>query len=207
MGDTVESMLSKCGTVLKTDDRKLAAEVVRTDDVVDRLHESIKLFLTETSKRPLDAEQSRRCFEIFGFATNLEHIGDIIDENLMELAAKKIKYRLQFSEQGLKEIEELHRNVLDHLHIGLSVFMSGDVDVARRLIEEKTKFRDLERAAFDSHLERLKSGLTVTLETSSLHLDVLRDLKRIHSHIVAVAYPILEQAGELCATRLKLDEG
>ena len=207
MGDTIESMLLKCGTVLRTDDRKLTAEVVDMDDVVDRLHESIKLFLTEVSKRPLDEAQSRRCFEIFAFTTNLEHIGDIIDKNLMELAAKKIRYRLHFSDAGLNEIEELHRYVLDHLRIGLSVFMSGDVEVARRLIEEKSTFRDLERAASDNHLERLRSGLTATMETSSLHLDVLRDLKRIHSHIVAVAYPILEQAGELLETRLKLVQG
>ena len=206
MGDAVESMLTKCGTVLSNDDRKLVDEVVRMDDIVDRLHESIKLFLTEASKRALDEEQSHRCFEIFGFTTNLEHIGDIIDKNLMELASKKIKYRLHFSEPGLQDIEELHRKVLEHLRLSFSLFMSGDVDVARRLLKEKADFRDLERAAADSHLERLKSGWAASLETSSMHLDVLRDLKRIHSHIIAVAYPILEQVGELRATRLKAEE-
>ena len=45
--------------------------------------------------------------------------------------------------------------------------------------------------------------LPETLATSSLHLDVVRDLKRIHSHIAAVAYPILERAGELRSSRLR----
>jgi phosphate:Na+ symporter len=34
-------------------------------------------------------------------------------------------------------------------------------------------------------------------EITSLHLDVLRDLRRIHSHIRSVAYPVLDAAGEL----------
>jgi hypothetical protein len=38
--------------------------------------------------------------------------------------------------------------------------------------------------------------------TTSLHLDVLRDLKRIHSHICSVAYPVLEEAGELPAAQI-----
>ncbi|MCP6769122.1 hypothetical protein NL529_30175, partial [Klebsiella pneumoniae] len=48
------------------------------------------------------------------------------------------------------------------------------------------------------------------IESSSLHLDVLRDLKRIHSHICSVAYPVLERAGALRPSRLRAvepDEG
>ena len=93
--------------------------------------------------------------------------------------------------------------MVEHMRLGFSVFLSGEVDVARRLIEEKTRFRDLERAAADNHMARLRSGRPESIETSSLHLDILRDLKRINSHITSVAYPILEQAGELRVRRLK----
>ncbi len=203
MGDVVESMLVKSGEVLLTDDRKLLDEVERTDDVVDALHEELKLFLTAVSRKELDDEQSRRCVEIISFTTNLEHIGDIIDKNLMELASKKIRNRLSFSAQGKAEIAELHNRVVEHMRLGFSVFLSGEIDIARRLIEEKTQFRDLERAAADNHMARLRSRQPETIETSSLHLDILRDLKRIHSHIASVAYPILEHAGELRVSRLK----
>ncbi len=203
MGDVVESMLVKSGEVLLTDDRKLLDEVEQTDDVVDALHEELKLFLAAVSRKELDDEQSRRCVELISFTTNMEHIGDIIDKNLMELAAKKIRNRLSFSDQGKAEIAELHNRVVEHMRLGFSVFLSGEVDMARRLLEEKTQFRDLERAAADNHMARLRSGRPETIETSSLHLDILRDLKRIHSHIASVAYPILEQAGELRVSRLK----
>jgi phosphate:Na+ symporter len=81
--------------------------------------------------------------------------------------------------------------------------MNGNVRIARTLIEEKTQLRNLELSYAESHLARLREGRPESIETSSLHLDVLRDLKRIHSHICSAAYPVLEAAGELQPNRLK----
>jgi phosphate:Na+ symporter len=140
--------------------------------------------------------------EIIAFSINLEHIGDIIDKNLMELASKKIKHHLKFSAEGAAELEAFHRGVMDNLKLALGVFMSGDSAIARQLLKEKVQIREAERSAAESHLARLRAGRPETLETSSLHLDVLRDLKRIHSHICSVAYPVLEARGELQPSRL-----
>ena len=144
--------------------------------------------------------------EIIAFAINLEHIGDIIDKNLMELADKKIKHRYQFSKEGGSELEAFHHRVLNNLKLACSVFLSGDVRMARILLEEKAGLRNAELAAAESHLRRLREGRPESIETSSLHLDVLRDLKRIHSHICSVAYPVLEVTGELQPNRLKETE-
>jgi phosphate:Na+ symporter len=87
------------------------------------------------------------------------------------------------------------------------VFLSGDVKLARQLLREKAHVREAERAAAEAHLARLREGRRESIETSSLHLDVLRDLKRVHSHICAAAYPVLEAAGELRASRLREHRG
>ena len=129
-----------------------------------------------------------------------KHIGDIIDKNLSEIATKKIKRKLRFSNEGSDELTSFHKRILESLRIAFGVFMSGDVNEARRLLSEKTQIRNAELAAAEHHLERLREGRPETLETTSLHLDVLRDLKRIHSHICSVAYPVLEAAGELLST-------
>ena len=83
--------------------------------------------------------------------------------------------------------------------MALGVFMSGDVAIARRLIDEKVAVRDAERQAADNHLGRLRAGRPESIDSSALHLDILRDLKRIHSHICAIAYPLLDEAGQLLA--------
>ena len=206
MGDVVEGMLKQAMTALLSNDRKLAAEVSRMDNVVDRLDEAIKLYVTKLTRESLDDREGARAMEIIAFAINLEHIGDIIDKNLMELAAKKIKHKYEFSKEGATELEAFHKRILDNLKFAFSVFINQDVPTARKLIEEKTALRAAELGSADSHLGRLREGRPESIETSSLHLDILRDLKRIHSHICSVAYPVLEAAGELQPNRLKDSE-
>jgi phosphate:Na+ symporter len=206
IGDIVETMLRQTMTALLTDDRKLVAEISRMDNAVDGLDEAVKLYVTKLTRASLDERDGHRAMEIISFSINLEHVGDIIDKNLMELAAKKIKRRLVFSKAGAAELAAFHQEVLANLKLAFSVFMSSDVKTARQLITEKTELRAAEIAAAESHLARLREGRPESIESSSLHLDILRDLKRIHSHICSVAYPVLEAAGELQPNRLKAAE-
>src|SRR6201987_3277874 len=206
LGDIVENMLLQGMTALMTDDRRLVAEVSRMDNAVDKLDEAVKLYVTRLTRESLDERDGHRAMEIIAFSINLEHIGDIIDKNLMELAQKKIKRKLAFSKQGAAELEAFHQEVMSNLKLAFSVFMSGDVKIARQLIAEKATLRTGELAAAESHLERLRERRPESIESSSLHLDVLRDLKRIHSHICSVAYPVLERAGALQPSRLRIVE-
>jgi phosphate:Na+ symporter len=202
MGDTVETMLRQIMSALTSNNRAIVAEVSRMDNTVDRLDEAIKLYVTKLTRGSLDDAEGRRAMEIISFAINLEHAGDIIDKNLCEVAAKKIKRKLQFSAEGAAELTAFHKRVLDSLKMAFAVFMSGDPAQARKLIAEKAELRNAELAAAEGHLERLREGRPETLETTSLHLDVLRDLKRIHSHICSVAYPALDAAGEMPAAEV-----
>jgi phosphate:Na+ symporter len=201
MGDAVESMLRKVMTAMMTDDRALVMQVSRMDNRVDGLDEAIKLYITKLTRGSLDEREGQRAMEIISFAINLEHIGDIIDKNLSELATKKIKRRFNFSVEGADELSAFHRRIMESLRIAFGVFISGDVNEARKLLAEKAALRNAELAATERHLDRLREGRPETLETTSLHLDVLRDLRRIHSHICSVAYPVLDAAGELAAYR------
>ena len=199
MGDFVEVMLRKVMAAMTTNDRALVEQVSRMDNAVDGLDEAIKLYLTKLTRGSLDEREGQRAMEIISFAINLEHIGDIIDKNLSELATKKIKRRFQFSPEGAEELSAFHKRTMDSLRIAFGVFMSGDVGEARKLLAEKASLRNAELAATERHLDRLREGRPETIETTSLHLDVLRDLRRIHSHICSVAYPVLDAAGELPA--------
>ncbi len=204
LADVVENMLRKVIDVFATNDPVLLSEVSKLDDQVDELHEAIKLYLTQVSKNKLNDENSARCVELIAFTTNLEHIGDIIDKNLLEIASQKIKKRLEFSEQGWKELVELHQMAIDQMQLAMTAFVSGDVDIARQLIAGKEKFRAMEQAGGDKHLQRLREGRIESIESSALHIDMIRDLKRINSHLTSVAYPILDASGELHESRLRV---
>jgi phosphate:Na+ symporter len=203
MGDRVSDMLRQALVVFEKSDPKLVKDVEKADNVVDELHEAIKLYLVKASKAEMSEEESRRYVEILTFTTNLEHVGDIIDKNLMELATKKIKNRYTFSPEGLDDIRRIHTRVTDNMRLALNVFATRDVVLARRLLGEKAAMRGAELEASDSHFARLREGRPESIETSSIHLDVIRDLKRINGHLTSVAYPILEVAGELRDSRLR----
>lgn len=193
MADVVEDMLKRSIPTLLADDRRMVAEVIRRDDAVDKLHEAIKLYVSAVTREGLEPADSQRAMAILSFVINMEHIGDIVDKNLMELAAKKIKGKLRFSAEGADELVALYEHVLESFHRAQAAFLSSSTETAEQILDSKAKVRDLEREGAGNHLMRLRDGRPESILSSSLHLDVLRDLKRIHSHICATAYPILER--------------
>jgi phosphate:Na+ symporter len=203
LADMVEIMLREALLAFEEGGEKRRIEIKNLDNAVDRLQEEIKLYLTRLTRQPLSEEDSRRTFDLILFTTNLEHIGDIIDKSLLELARKKQRLHLSFSPVGWTEISSLHQRVVDQMRLAMTVFVTGDPQMARELVLEKDRIRLAERDAAGSHLGRLRAGTIASIETSALHLDILRDLKRINAHITSVAHPILEASGELRESRLQ----
>ena len=201
--DVVETMLRGILPVLRENDIDLAERLRRMDDTVDELYTEIKLYLTQISREALSERESRRWTDIVSFTINMEQIGDIIERVLQDIEDKKIRKDRRFSDAGMSEIVHLHERLIANLRLGMSVFLDGHVRDASRLLEEKARFRDLEHEYAASHIARLQDNTAQSIETSSLHLDLISDLKRINSHICSIAYPILESAGALSPTRIR----
>jgi phosphate:Na+ symporter len=201
--DVVETMLRGIVPVLRNNDLVLAEELRKMDDTVDELYTSIKLYLTQISREALNERESRRWTDVVSFTINMEQIGDIIERVLQDIEDKKIRPNRRLSDAGMGEVCHLHERLLANLRLAMSVFLDGHVRDARKLLEEKARFRDLQYEYAASHIARLQDNTTQSIETSSLHLDLISDLKRINSHICSIAYPILESAGALSATRIR----
>lgn len=203
LGERVSAMLGESWAAIETGDPLRIKAVEQADDGVDRLHEAIKLYIVQASRAEMDGEESARSVEILGFIMNLEHVGDILDKSLMELAEKRGRLGLSFSAEGLAELRAFHARIMETMRLSLNVFTTRDMGLARRLFADKSGLRAAERDAAQQHFSRLREGVAESLETSAIHLDMIRDLKRIHAHLTAVAYPILEAAGELAESRLR----
>ena len=201
--DIVETMMVGMLRVIRDNDLQMAEDLRKMDDTVDELYSAIKYYLTKISREALGEVEARRWADIISFTINMEHIGDSIERILIDIEDKKIRKGRSFSEAGMAEITELHTRLVANLRLGMGVFLNGNVRDAQKLLEEKARFRDLERAYADTHLARLSGNTLSSIETSSLHIDLLSDLKRINSHICSIAYPILESAGALAPSRLR----
>lgn len=201
--DVVETMLRGVLPVMRDNDLDLAERLRKMDDTVDELYSAIKFYLTQISREALSEREGRRWTDIVSFTINMEQIGDCIERVLLDLEDKKIRKNRSFSDAGMAEICHLHERLLSNLRLGMSVFLDGHVRDAQKLLEEKARFRDLEHEYAANHIARLQDNTAQSIETSSLHLDLISELKRINSHICSIAYPILESAGALASTRIR----
>jgi phosphate:Na+ symporter len=203
VGDTIERMLIRAENAFKNNDLAPLAEIAVLERKVDRLQQEVKLYLSKLGRDGLDDENGRRSITIIDYVINLEHIGDIIEKGICEQLAKKISNGLAFSEAGYEELKVFFDLTIGNLRKAQTVFVTGDFKLARQLMEIKVDVRRLEKNSSERHLERLRDGKAESLQTSSLHLDMLRDLKRINAHIVSVAHPILDDSGALIESRLR----
>lgn len=192
MAETVQDMLRMSLPAIMECDPSLIEKVETMDDRVDRLDRAIRFFLTQLSKNNLSPEEAHKQMEILLVISNLESIGDLIDKNLMELARKKARKCVQFSPEGKKDIEDLHARVLEDLELAMDAFTANDRDLANRVVRNKARIRDLQNEYYRRHIERLEAGLSESFETSSIHLDILTNLKRVATHVTSLVYPILE---------------
>jgi len=201
--DILAGMLTDARKVLVTSDRKLITTTRHRDDVIDHLNTAIKTYLTSLDSDELSEADLQRLNEILSFTTNIEQAGDVVDRNLLPHVSKCLKRGLVFSKEEQAELTALIDRLLANLRMAASLFMIQDPRAARLLANEKIVFRELEAEATSSHFARLQSGGRDLVETSSLHLDLLRDMKLINSHIVAAAaYPVLERRGKLLPSRI-----
>ncbi len=202
IGDIVEKMMTLTMKAFRDNDPAPLQEVALLDDKVDRLQQEVKIYLSRMG-RDVAEEDQRRSIVILDYVINLEHTGDIIDKGLSAQVDKKIAHGLRFSDEGYRELTAIFLLTLENMRIAQTIFMSRDKQLARQLMEVKVNIRRMERESAERHFVRLRDGYAESLQTSSLHLDMLRDLKRVNAHVISVAYPVLDEEGMLIESRLK----
>ncbi|WP_037469804.1 Na/Pi cotransporter family protein [Sinorhizobium fredii] len=203
VGDLIERMLMRASDAFEQDDLSKLKEIPSLEKRVDSLQQEVKIYLSKLGREGLSEENGRRSIVIIDYAINLEHIGDIIEKGLLPQVTKKASLGLKFSEDGYEELKNLFHLTIDNLRIAQTIFVTRDFKLAKQMMEVKVEVRRMEKQSAERHLERLRDGRADSLQTSSLHLDMLRDLKRINAHIVSVAHPIMDEHGLLIESRLK----
>lgn len=203
IGNLIESMLMRASEAFERDDLSKLREIPSLESRVDRLQQEVKIYLSKLGREGLTEGDRRSSIVIIDYAINLEHIGDIIEKGLAPLISKKASQGLEFSQDGFEELRKLFELTIDNLRIAQTIFVTRDFALAKQMMEVKVEVRRMEKQSSERHLERLRDGRTDSMQTSSLHLDMLRDLKRINAHLISVAHPIMNEYGLLIESRLR----
>ena len=203
MAEVSQNMVVSSLAVFKDDNEALRDEIIKKEDTVDEFYDGIKLYIARILQEELSPVESQQALNILNFTTNMEHIGDIVNNSLMELSGRKIAKHIHFSKEGFGEIISIHEEVCANYDLAINTFVSNDCELARVLYEKKQELHKLEKRSVSKHLQRIGKGVADSLETSSMHIDVVRDYKRVNSLLSSIAYPILFASGEMLETRLK----
>ena len=191
IGDLVDSMLEAMLAVLRGKQTAVTQEIRRLTDDVEALYSAIKLYLAQMPREDLSEQDSRRWAETIELAINLKLASDVIERMLRKVQQQKTSQRRSFSEVGLEELAGLHSQLIANLRLGLSVFLSADPESARQLLREKRRFRAQERRLAHAHVSRLNRKIVQSIETSSLHLELIADMRRLNSLFCSSAYAVL----------------
>jgi phosphate:Na+ symporter len=192
MGDLIDNMLEAMVDVLRGKQTAVTQEMRRLTDDVEALYSAIKLYLAQMPREDLSDQDSRRWAEIIELAINLKLASDLIERMLRKVQQQKTSQRRSFSEVGLDELTGLQTQLISNLRLGMSVFLSADPESARQLVREKRRFRAQERRLAHAHVSRLQRKIVQSIETSSLHLELIADMKRLNSLFCSSAYVVLE---------------
>ena len=192
IGDLIDTMLVNMLDVLRGKQTAVTQEMRTLSDEVEVLYSAVKLYLAQMPREDLSEQDSRRWAEIIELAINLKLASDVIERMLRKVQQQKTSQRRSFSETGLEELVVLQSQLIDNLRLGLTVFLSSDPQSARQLLREKRRFRAQERRLAHAHVSRLQRKVTQSIETSSMHLELIADMKRLNSLFCGSAYVVLE---------------
>jgi len=189
--EIVKEMFDDSVTVFQTRDVRKVREISTTEEKVDVLRNEIIPFLTKVAAQELTPEESVTEVTYLYITNEFESIGDVIDKNIMALAEKMIENKYEFSADGSEDIRRLHGEISTNLRDILTVVRNDDLTLADAITKTGGTVRKLETDLREKHFKRLQDGLKETAKTSSVHLDLLDNLKRINDHIVYMAYTVL----------------
>ena len=191
MADIVFEMVKKTMNVYKDNDEQLRRDLVKKDNRVDLLEERITQYLTRLSQKELTSEQVEKEIALLFITSELEQIGDLVSKNLMVYAERKIAQPFYFSDEGFDEITQFHSEVVTTLQMAINAFAAWDNNLSQKIIERRKRLSLEQNRLHRAHIDRLHQGLKESLDTTTVHMDLIGDLHQINLHSSKIAYAIL----------------
>ena len=207
MSDLTATMLREALELLRSGDTAMAAGILAHDRATRQLGGAIRNYLVVIGGGQTldDWREAAKGQEILSAVINFEHIADIIANSLTDFAVKQLKRGQLLATDEIALVSAMHAELVESHRLALAVFLRGDRADARRLQARKRQFVKMEadatalsvkllrEAAASGRPERADS-VNLAVEESGLLLRIVRDLRRVHSHLASVAYPVLQRS-------------
>ncbi len=196
MGRFVEEQMKAAREALfKASDSQLDF-VHKRDDKLDAVHRDVSRYLIHMMRQPNMEPEAGRFLSLIQIVNHIEHIGDLLDKNIAPLASKRILYGTRFSPEGGKELDDLFLRVANDLSALFIAIATTDQETLAAIRRHRSELDDYARSLLVAHLHRLQEGSRDSLDTSSIHVDLINYLLRIEFHISHIAGLAIEMSRE-----------
>jgi len=201
MGELLEDMLREVHLGMTERYDALEKKIHQSDDIIDDFHQQINAYLLELGGQDLTEDERYRCQDLLLFITNIEHAGDTLERSMTLLLKKKNNLHIDFTDYENEALDSSMKAIFKVMPMSFQVMMSEDVSSARGLIQAKHEFNINHQKFLDGQQHRTMQAEKANPVAHSLFTDLMRDVKRLHSHFTAIAYPVLNREGELRTSR------
>ncbi len=166
-------------------------EIAKNEHVINTQAEALANYMIKVMKLELTSEQSDKVAMYFHTVTDIERIGDHI-ENLSEFCKHMVQENMRFSEEGLKEIQNVCEVTELAIITSFDAFKNDNVSEAIRTIKIEEEVDMLEKQLRANHMTRLSQNKCDTA-TGVVFLDMLQNLERISDHTNNISGYILKK--------------
>lgn len=183
--DIVLGMIKDSLRLFETNDPKDFDSIKDRDNKVDFLYRETKMFLLDHANKS-NTVVHQNIMNMIMFLSDLERAADAIDINILALAIKKNALKLEFSDEGWSEIRQMHEQVVKVAAMAINAYQNKEL--CEDAIQLKRDLAKTEITLRENHISRLNRGLHTSINTSSIHLDLLSEYRRTASLLCNHAY-------------------
>lgn len=187
MSERVTTMVEESRELIKSFNSHKKNRLIALDDEVDFFHENIITFLTRISREELSPEQAPKIYELIMITTDLEHIGDTVSKGIAPLTEKIELSPLPISPEGRLEILQFFESTSANYKEAIAAFVINDQDLARTVFDRKEDTNSTYDQLFKHHMNRLYNRKPESLQTTSIHSDLLEEIRRINHFTFRIA--------------------
>lgn len=188
---TKENMEHAFDVVLHHDTRKIA-EVYRTEKIINKMEKLITEYLVKISNLPLNEEQHLIVNDLFYSVSDIERVGDHV-ENIVELIETKSTDRaIHFSEEGSHDMQKIMELVMNSFVYAVDAREKDSMDSAGKVAKYEDMVDNLEEELREKHIERLSARLCDPANGVAF-LDILSNLERISDHAYNLAEYVMSE--------------
>ena len=190
MGAVVTETLDIARRVLFTKSREDIQALKDDESKVDRLCAGITEYAIKLTRLQISEKEHEYVTRLIQILSDVERISDYC-ENIAEAAEELIDKKLEFSDMGKEELQEMINVCADAYVYAIDAFVNNDKDLALKVIENETRADDMEIKLRAKHIKRLANNQCNT-ETGIIFLDTVLWMERISDHSRNIAEEVLE---------------